>query len=93
MAGRSQSWMHAAAGIDRGGVTGAIARRGGVLVFAETLRIWLDDDDPDLARTMKTLDEALGRGDRAMRVMNDVCGAVCRIAGAARGRAEQRAAG
>ena len=93
MARRSQRWMHVAAGIDRGGVTGAIARQGSVLVFAQTLATWLDDDDADLARTMKTLDEALGRGDRVMRLMNDVCGAICRIAGAARGRPEQRAAG
>ncbi len=93
MARRSQRWMHAAAGIGRGGVTGAIAREGGVLVFARTLSVWLDDDDPDLAKTMKTLDEALGRGDRAMRLMNDLCGAVCRMAGAAREAAETRAAG
>ncbi len=91
MAGRSQRWMHAAAGIDRGGLPGAIARRGGVLVFAETLRVWLDDDDPDLARTMKTLDRALDRGDRAMRLVNDVCGAVCRMTDSARRAAEPRA--
>jgi hypothetical protein len=41
---------------------------------------------------MKTLDNALGRGDRAMRLVNDVCGAVCRIADSARRAAEQRAA-
>ncbi len=93
MAGRSQRWMQVAAGVDRGGLPGAIAREGGVLVFARTLGVWLDDDDPDLAKTMKTLDEALGRGDRAMRLVNDVCGVVCRLAGSARGGAEQRAAG
>ncbi len=93
MAGRSQRWMHAAAGIDRGGIPGAIARRGGVLVFADTLRVWLDDDDPDLARTMKALDRGLDRGDRAMRLVNDVCGAVCRMASGARSAAESRAAG
>ena len=93
LAGRSQRWMHAAAGIDRGGITGLIARRGGVLVFAETLRVWLDDDDPDLAKTMKTLDGALDRGDRTMRLVNDVCGAVCRMAGSAGNAAESRAAG
>ena len=92
MGRRSQRWMHAAAGIGHGGVTGAISREGGVLVFAETLRVWLTDDDPDLAKTMKTLDKALGRGDRAMRLVNDVCGVVCRVAGAARRPAEQRAA-
>ena len=93
MARRSQRWMQAAAGIGRGGVTGAIGREGGVLVFAETLRVWLDDDDPDLARTMKTLDKALGRGDRVMRLVDDVCGAFCRLAGAARGASGQQAAG
>jgi len=93
MTRRSQRWMHAAAGIERGGITGAIARQGGVLVFAETLAVWLKDDDPDLARTMKTLDRALGRGDRAMRLVNDICGAVCRMGGPMREAAEQRAAG
>jgi AcrR family transcriptional regulator len=93
IAGRSQNWMQAAAGVGRGGLAGAIAREGGVLVFAETLRVWLTDDDPDLARTMKTLDRVLASGDRAMRLMNDICGVVCRLAGAARGTAEQRAAG
>ncbi len=94
MAGRSQRWMHAAAGISRGGLPGAIAREGGVLVFAETLRVWLDDDEPDLARTMKTLDKALGRGDRAMRLLNDICGVFCRVAGVGRGaREQQQAAG
>ena len=90
----SQRWMHAAAGIQHGGLPGAVAREGGLLVFADTLRVWLDDDDPDLARTMKRLDEGLRRGDRAMRLMGDVCGVVCRIAGAVRGgAAESRAAG
>jgi hypothetical protein len=70
-----------------------VALEGGVLVFARTLAVWLDDDDPDLAKTMKTLDRALGRGDRAMRLVDDVCGVVCRIAGAARGAAQSRAAG
>lgn len=91
--GRSQRWMHAAAGIRRGGLPGAVALEGSVLVFAETLRVWLDDDDPDLARTMKTLDRMLSRGDRAIRVMDDVRGFLCRIGGARRGSAEQQVAG
>ena len=93
IAGRSQKWMHAAAGIGRGGFTGAVALEGGLLVFAETVRVWLEDDDRDLARTMKTLDRALDRGDRAMRMINDICGAVCRIARAPRRPSESRAAG
>ncbi len=93
IAGNSQKWMHAAAGIQRGGLPGRVALRGGVLVFAETLRVWLEDDDPDMARTMKTLDSALGRGERAMRLVDDVCGVFCRIADTARRAAESRAAG
>jgi AcrR family transcriptional regulator len=93
IAGRSQRWMQAAAGVGRGGLPGAVALEGGLLVFAETLRVWLSDDDPDMARTMKTLDSALGRGDRVMRLVNDVCGVVCRITGAGRDGAAQRAAG
>jgi len=93
LARRSQRWMHAAAGASRGGVPGAIARQGGVLVFAETLAVWLTDDEADLARTMKTLDRALQRGERAMRLVDDVCGVVCRMAGAAQRAAEPRAAG
>ena len=93
IAGRSQKWMHAAAGIGRRGLTGAVALEGGLLVFAETVRIWLDDDDPDLARTMKTLDRALDRGDRAMRMIDDIRGVICRIAGAPRRPSESHAAG
>lgn len=94
IAGRSQLWMHAAAGVGRGGLPGAIAVEGGLLIFADTLRVWLDDDDPDLARTMKKLDESLGRGDRAMRLVHDICGVLCRFRDTGRGEApESRAAG
>jgi AcrR family transcriptional regulator len=71
--GRSQRWMHAAAGIEAGGVSGAIAVRGGVLVYADAMRAWLDDDDTGLARTMKRLDEGLRRGEQAMRFVNNLC--------------------
>lgn len=72
--GRSQRWMHAAAGIEAGGVSGAIAVGGGLLVYADAMRAWLDDDDPGLAKTMKRLDEGLRRGEQAMRFVNDLCG-------------------
>jgi AcrR family transcriptional regulator len=71
---RSQRWMHVAAGIESRGVGGAIALRGGALFYADTMRVWLDDDDPGLAKTMKHLDEGLQRGERAMRVVNSLCG-------------------
>jgi AcrR family transcriptional regulator len=74
MGQRSQRWMHAAAGIESGGCASALAVRGGALVYADVMRVWLDDDDPGLARTMKRLDEGLQRGERAMRFVSDLCG-------------------
>ncbi|CAN5279513.1 hypothetical protein BH10PSE9_BH10PSE9_05810 [soil metagenome] len=87
---RSQRWMHAAAGIEPGGVSGAIGVRGGVLVYADAMHTWLDDDDVGLAKTMKRLDEGLRRGERAMRVVNDLCSI---LPGFGSSRRETRAAG
>jgi hypothetical protein len=43
------------------------------------MRTWFDDDDEDSARTMATLDRALRRGERAMRVLGDICSFAPRI--------------
>jgi AcrR family transcriptional regulator len=94
IAGSSQKWMLAAAGIQPRGLMRAVALEGSVLVMAETLSVWIDDDEPDLGRTMKRLDQALDRGDRAMRALDSACGALCRVAGIFRRPAEEsRAAG
>ena len=73
LAVRSQKWMLVAAGIRLGGLGGRVAVEGAVLAYAETMRTWLDDDDPDLARTMAALDRALRRGERGMRMLSDLC--------------------
>jgi len=73
---RSMKWMLVAARADRPGLLGALAIKGLVLVNAETLRVWLDDDDPGLARTMAALDRGLNRGARAMDFAERVC---CRL--------------
>jgi AcrR family transcriptional regulator len=70
---RSMRWMLVAARADRPGMLGAIAVNGLVLVHGEGLRVWLDDDDPGLARTMATLDRGLERGARAMDVVEGIC--------------------
>ena len=58
------------------------------LVYGETMRTWLTDDDPDLGRTMATLDRALRRGERGMRMMSDLCSLLPRLAESGRrGRA------
>lgn len=69
----SQKWTLAAAGIHTGSCLGRVALHGTVLVYAEVMRVWLDDDEPDLARTMAALDRALRRGERAMGVLSDLC--------------------
>ncbi len=73
LAARSQKWTLVAAGIRFGGLGGRVAVEGAVLAYAETMRAWLDDDDPDLGRTMAALDRALRRGERGMRMLSDLC--------------------
>ena len=77
----SQKWMLVAANIHHGGFLGVIAINGAVLIYADTLRTFLDDDDPGLARTMAALDRGLDRGEQAMRLVNDVCSVPRRFAG------------
>ncbi len=70
---RSQGWMFAAASAEMAGPLRAIAVEGLVLVNAEALRTFLDDDDPGLAKTMAALDRGLARGARAMNFLDEVC--------------------
>jgi AcrR family transcriptional regulator len=87
---KSTMWMLTAAGIRHGGILGRVAVEGAVLVFAETMTVWLDDDDPGQAKTMAALDRALRRGERAMRFMDDVCSVVCRLGATGRRRRDAR---
>lgn len=70
---RSQSWMLVAAGADLSGPLRVVAVEGLVLVNADALRVFLDDDDPGLAKTMAALDRGLERGARAMNFIDEVC--------------------
>jgi len=82
---RSMKWVLVAARADRSGLLGAFAVKGLVLVNAGALRVWLDDDDPGLARTMAALDRGLGRGALAMDCADRICGRLRPFA--SRGRA------
>ncbi len=57
----SMRWMLEGAGIDAGGVRGAIRVNGLLGVWLYTLRAWERDDSLDLAGTMAALDRALER--------------------------------
>jgi AcrR family transcriptional regulator len=70
---RSQQWMLTAAGIGASGPRGMIRAQGLAMLFASVLRTWVNDDDPGQARTMAALDRALGRGQRFVGFLDDLC--------------------
>jgi AcrR family transcriptional regulator len=79
LAVRSQHWMLTAAGIGASGPRGMVRAQGLAMLFASVLRTWVDDDDPGHARTMAALDRALGRGQRLLGLMDDVCAIPARL--------------
>jgi AcrR family transcriptional regulator len=79
LAVRSQQWMLTAAGIGASGPRGIVRAQGLAVLFASVLRTWVDDDDPGLARTMAALDRALGRGQRAIGLLDDLAAIPARL--------------
>jgi hypothetical protein len=47
--------------------------QGLAVLYANVLRVWVNDDDPGLARTMAALDRELGRGARLAGMLDDFC--------------------
>ncbi|MGU3668246.1 TetR/AcrR family transcriptional regulator [Methylobacterium sp. A49B] len=68
----SHRYMLAAAGIDTEGPLGQFKLQGVVIAFARVTQVWLDDDDPALARTMARLDKEIRSGERIMERAEDV---------------------
>jgi ubiquinone biosynthesis protein COQ9 len=64
---KSQYWMLAAAGISGEGGRGFLRVQGLLAIYARIFQIWLDDDDPGMARTMAALDRRLRRGESIVR--------------------------
>jgi AcrR family transcriptional regulator len=62
----SMRFMLEAAGIDGQGVAGAIKLQGLALAWARIVAVWLEDGEPELAKTMAELDRELSRGERAV---------------------------
>lgn len=60
----SMAWMLTAAGIPAHGAIGRLRAQGLALVWARVMRVWFDDDDPGLARTMAALDRRLREAER-----------------------------
>ena len=66
----SMSSMLEAAGISSSGIGGALRVKGLILIYMRSLRVWLNDDSPDLSETMATLDRDLARADRLLGILN-----------------------
>jgi len=60
----AMGWMLEAAGVPTGGLAGELRIGAVMVVWLATLRVWIRDDSPDLARTMAALDRHLRRADR-----------------------------
>jgi AcrR family transcriptional regulator len=69
LAVRSHHWMLAAAGVEMAGPGGAIRAQGLAVAFGRVVRVWLDDEDPALAKTMRAMDEELARAGRAANAL------------------------
>jgi hypothetical protein len=67
----SMRFLLASAGIATEGPLSHVKLQGAVIVFANTMQTWLDDEDPALARTMARLDRELRRGERVLEQAED----------------------
>ena len=61
---RSMRWMGEAAGLQMDGIGGAMRTKAIALAWASALRTWLEDETPDLSRTMASLDQRLRWAER-----------------------------
>lgn len=76
---RTQHRMMQAAGINVAGAPALLRQLGLARVYGQVFRIWLDDDDAGLARTMAALDKRLRQGEQTLRTIDDVSKSVDRM--------------
>ncbi|MGD1935221.1 MAG: TetR/AcrR family transcriptional regulator [Candidatus Phaeomarinobacter sp.] len=62
----SVQWMLEAADLDTSGVRGALRVRAVAVIYAANLRIWLNEENQDMAKTMADLDRRLRRVESLM---------------------------
>ncbi|MGQ4273311.1 TetR/AcrR family transcriptional regulator [Terrihabitans sp. B22-R8] len=68
----SAQWMLAAAGIEKSGPEAAMKAQGLAVLFARVLGTWLDEDEPDMPRTMRELDRQLRQAERLLETADVV---------------------
>lgn len=72
--GAVNSWRYllASVGIPTEDALGSVRVQGAVLLMARVSDVWLDDDEPELSRTMARLDRELRSAGRIMGYIEDV---------------------
>lgn len=65
----SMARMLEAADVASSGVAGLARTKGLALIYFNAFRVWLDDDTPDMARTMAALDGGLARAEWLMGLL------------------------
>lgn len=70
---KSQYWMLTAAGINAEGARGTLRVKALAALYARVFAIWLEDDDPGMARTMAALDRRLRRGEEIAKSFDGLC--------------------
>lgn len=68
----SMAWMLDAAGLESRGLKGFARVQGLTTLYLLTLRTWLDDESPDLGKTMAFLDKGLAKLERAAQILNSL---------------------
>ncbi len=89
----SQYWMLAAAGIPAEGMRGLVRVKAMTALYGRVFAIWLEDDDPGMARTMAALDRRFRQAEAVKRRIDGLCEAGDRILSALTGRSPRGQAG
>ncbi len=66
----SMAWVLDRAGLKGAGLSGMMRIQGLTILYLYTVKVWLDDDTPDLSRTMASLDQGLGRLERIAKALS-----------------------
>lgn len=76
----SQYWVLTAAGISTSGLGGVAKIAGLSALYSATLKQWLEDDDPGMAKTMAGLDRRLRRGESWLGRASTACNSMSVVA-------------
>ncbi|MEN2495224.1 MAG: hypothetical protein TECD_01143 [Hyphomicrobiaceae bacterium hypho_1] len=67
----SQKWMLEASGVSSEGVVGRVKTIGFASIYFLTFKVWIEDTDPGMARTMAELDRQIRRGEHTTKILSE----------------------